>query len=509
MGILDIFRRSAPDAPAPRSPRRRNYAAAAPMARYGDIVASMGSADYELREALATVRAKVRYMARNSGTMRRYLQLMDINVAGENGFRFQSRVKSATDSKKMATALNERVEAAWDEWCEAPTACGQMAMPDLIRQAVRSWARDGEVIWEMVSGAGYTHGVAVNPLEADMLDEGMNEIYPPTGNEVRMGVEINSVGRPVAYHFLTAHPGDVNMWHDYSRSRHRRVPADRVIHVYLKDRPGQTRGEPPAAAAVLGVKMLDGYREAETVGRRLRSALMGFFTRDMPGTAQITELADHEDEDDDVFEMNMEPGVLKQLPTGLDFKEFSPGGSVTDYADFETQVKKDISMGLGISNMSLGMEVEGVSYSSGRTIAIEDRDFYRSVQGFFIRRAMKPLFRKWAAAVNLLDDAPFTPTQMRRVTAAARFRGRGWDWVDPAKDVKANAEALATNQTSLTQIAAQRGMSRDDLLDEIEDDLAAIAARPLLAAKGLPTDSQGGNSDGNDKDEQDDDTASS
>lgn len=484
MSWLDLFRSKPEPAPQPRR-RSRSYIAASNIARYGDLRDSRGSADYELREALSSVRAKARFLARNSGTMKRFLQLLEVNVNGQYGFKLRSRVMQV-ERDGLATALNNRVEAAWEEWCEAPTVCGQMTMADLTRQAVRTWGRDGEVIWEIVQGRDYPHGIAVNPLEADMLDETKNEIYPPTGNEIRMGVEINRLGRPVAYHFLQEHPGDVTMWTDISRARHRRVPAERVIHIFVKDRPGQTRGEPPASAAILGVKMLDGYREAETTGRRLRSALMGFFTRKEAGTSQLSELADRQDDTDEVFEMDMEPGRLKALPEGMEFNEFSPGGSVTDYADFEQQVKKDLAMGLGPSNMALGMEVEGVSYSSGRTIVIEDRDWYKTIQAFFIRRGLKPLFVKWADRHNLMDNAAFTPLQKPRVIKAAKFAGRGWDWVDPAKDVRANAEALETYQTSLTQIANSRGMSLNELLDEIQSD------REALAARGLPPIGQNG-----------------
>lgn len=497
MGILDLFRNKPSN--VPHVPRRRSYSAASSVARYGDIRDSRGSADYELREALSVVRAKVRFLARNSGTMRRYLQLLDVNVVGEHGFRLQCRVKQADGSPKVD--LNRRLEDAWDAWCESPTVCGQMSMVDLLRQAVRTWGRDGEVIWEIVSGSAYPDGIAINPIESDILDETLNQIYPPTGNEIRMGVEISGSGRPVAYHFLTSHPGDVSMWNDMTRSRHRRVPADRVIHIYFKDRPGQTRGEPPASATILGVKMLDGYREAETVGRRLRSALMGFFTKVLPTAPSIEGLADREDEDDNVFEMDMEPGRLKQLPPGVEFSEFSPGGSQTDYADFETQVKKDLSMGLGISNMSLGMETEGISYSTGRTIAIEDRDYYRTLQGFFVRRGMRPLFIKWLGAHVLMDDAAVLPSQVGRVRSSCKFRGRGWDWVDPSKDVKANAQALETYQTSLVQIAASRGMSRDDLLDEIADDLQALRDRRLTGQE------NGGNTDAKSSKENKNDSA--
>ena len=463
-------------------PGLRGYAAAAKVARYGDFTSSRGSADYELREGLAEVRAKVRYLARNSSSMKRFLNLMHVNVVGEHGFRLQSRVRRNDGS--LASALNTRVEEAWAEWCEAPTACGQMHMVDLCEQAIRALCRDGEFIWEV-----YFNGdsAEINPIEADQLDETKNEVYPPTGNEIRMGVEINDKGRPVAYHFLTQHPGDAVSYDLMLRNRHRRVTADRVLHVFKKERVGQTRGEPPAASMVLGVKMLDGYREAETMGRRLRSALMGFFTSDMPPTAQIEQLADRPDEDQELFEMDMEPGRMKQLPHGMRFEEFSPGGSTTDYAEFEQQAKKDIAMGVNISTMSHGMEVSGVSYSSGRTVIQEDREFYKTVQQFMIRRAMKPLFRMWQRFHLISANPSFTSTQISTVYRSCVFRPRGWDWVDPSKDVSANTEALMTGQTSLTRVAASRGMDISELMAEI------AAERELAAQYGLTLDYSGGN----------------
>lgn len=480
MGVIDwLFGRNK-TAEQPRTVAVRGYAAASNVARYGDLKSSRGSADYELRNGLADVRAKTRFLARNSSSMKRFIALMRTNVVGENGFRLQCRVRMLDG--KMDVSLNKRVESAWNDFCVAPTTCGTMHMIDLTRQAVASWCRDGEILWEIVTGDSYPHGIAVNPMEADFLDEALNGKYENTGNEIRMGVEINATGRPVAYHFLTSHPGDLTYYSPMTRRRYRRVLADRVIHVYEKLRPGQTRGEPPASSIVHSIKMLDGYREAETMGRRLRSALMGFFQKMSQTTAGIDELADTVDQDDTLLEMSMEPGILKELPAGLEFKQFDPGGAQTDYKDFEGQAKKDIAMGVNISTMSHGMEVEGVSYSSGRTVAVEDRDYYKEMQGFFIRTLMIPLYREWSRVSIFYHDG-WPPSRTDAVRKATKFRGRGWDWVDPAKDVRANAEALATGQTSLSRIAASRGMDRDELFDELQDDMAAAKARGLPVAQ--------------------------
>lgn len=486
---------------------KRNYSAASKQIRYGDFKSSRGSADYELLNGLSEVRAKCRFLARNSGAMKRYIQLLQVNIVGESGFRFQSRVKQ--NDGKLNISLNERVEDAFRFWSDKASACGCMSLLELQMQAVETWARDGEVIWEIVTGSEYRDGVAINPIEADLLDETLNSTYPQTGNEIRMGVEVTRTGRPVAYHFLTSHPGDSTYYMVEMKKRYRRVSADRIIHLFKRQRPGQTRGEPPAAAMVLDAKMLDGYREAEVMGRRLRSALMGFFESELPKQSGINELADPDsggdndgDGEPDDLEMTMEPGKLKQLPHGITFKEFSPGGMQGDYDRFEGQIKKNTSMGLGISTMSHGMEVEGVSYSSGRTIIQEDRDFYKTLQQFFIGGLLRKMFPVWCSwhLVYAQMEPAFTPLQLPRIVMRYIFRPRGWDWVDPAKDVSANAEALKTYQTSLSRIAASRGIDRDELLSEIAED------RQAMEAFGLTPIEDGATNRKTSKDDVDDDT---
>lgn len=450
--------------PMPRG-ASRNYSAAQSVARYGDFAMSSGSADYELLSGLSTLRRKTRFLARNSGTMKRYLQLMQDNVVGENGFTLQIEG-------------NRRAEQSWRDWCEHPTVDGAQHMTDFCRQAVATWGRDGEILIEIVVGKEYADMMGMNALEPDMLDETLNTINPATKNQIRMGVELNTAGRPVAYWILTTHPGDIMQGVPRQAQRHRRVPAQRIIHVFERLRPGQTRGEPPASAIVNPVKMLDGYREAETMNRRIAAAMMGFFSRDIPKAEGITALAtgvemtgtEGEEDEDELFTMSVEPGTLKQLPDGMSFDKFDPGGSQTDYAQFEAQVKKDIAMGVGISTFALGMETSGVSYSTGRSVIQEDRDFYKGKQGFFIRQMMKPIFERWMIAHMLSAGSTIAPTRLKATSSSAKFRGRGWTWIDPAKDIKANAEALETFQTSYTRIAADRGMDVSDLFEEIAAD---------------------------------------
>lgn len=464
--------------PLPRTRAQRSYNAAGMTARYGDFTRSNRSADAELIISLPVMRDRARSLARNSPTMTRYIQLMQDNIVGEAGFQFRCRVKK--NDGKLDKTLNQRVEMAWWRWMKAPTADGQMTGVDVMEQMVETWARDGEYFIEMVRGPFNKDMFALNPLEADMCDESLNGVHTPTGNQIRMGVEIDVNGRPVAYHMFEQHPGDpgwyVNKTTGYRR--HRRVEASRILHLYMRKRPGQTRGEPPTVSVINSIKMLDGYREAEVTGRRVQSAVMGFFKRDLPGPSGIDALANKVDPGDDetppALEMELEPGVFKELPPGMSFEKFEAKGATTDYKQFEGQLKRDQAMGLGISAFSHGMETDGVSYSTGRSVLIEDRDRYRRAQRFFIKPWLT-IFEKWLDYHSLSPATEIPPSRLSVIKDCYSIIGRGWGWLDPAKDIKANAEALRTRQTSLSRLAAERGLDFADLIQEIADDEAMLA----------------------------------
>ena len=466
-------------------PSQRSYAAASNVARFSDFKATTGSADFELSASMVTLRNKVRSLARNSGLIRRYLELMTENVVGEHGLSFQCRIYKL--DKTLDETLNTRVEAEWADFWSAPTVDRKMTGVDLLNLIVMTKQRDGEIFLEIVPDRNAPHGMLINPLEPDMIDESVNTINPVTKNQIRMGVEVADSGEHVAYWVLNQHPGDMFVSGHLRRDRHRRVTADMIIHWYDVLRPGQTRGEPPAVAAINPVKMLDGYREAEVVMRRVKSALMGFFKRIMPKADGVNLLADKPDvteEPQDMLEMTLTPGLLTQLPDGLDFQVLDPGGTVSDFNTADSTFSKHVDVSLGISDMSLSMNTSGVSYSAGRTITLEDRRRYMVVQQKLIRRVMLPILKQWVKYRMLTTE--IVPSRFALVAGNSLFRAQGWEWVDPSKEAKANQVALETGQTTLGEIASQRGMDPNDalqaLIREIEAFEKAGLTHPFTAA---------------------------
>ena len=188
--------------------------------------------------------------------MRRFLSGLESNVLGHAGIGLQMKVTE--NGGRPDTLANDLIERAWRDWAqsESCTVTGRMTWFDVQRLALRSTARDGDCIIRMIRD---TEGFRLQLLEGDRLEINFNMAKLDSGNEVRMGVEIDRFGRPVAYHLLDKHPSDVSA----VQAKRERIPADQVIHPFITDRIAQTRGTPWMVSAMTRLQMLGAYEEAE------------------------------------------------------------------------------------------------------------------------------------------------------------------------------------------------------------------------------------------------------
>ena len=463
MGIMDIFRRS-----NKAKPSKRNYAAAAKGRLFADFVGSNRSADSEIRWALRDIRNRSRDLERNNEYFRRYLQLLRVNVVGENGFNVQVRGRNPDNS--LDRAGNNIIEGAWREFSRmgGPTVDGKMSMVDLCNHIITGMARDGEVFLQVVKGNYLRHGIAVQIIEPDRVDEEKNELAP-NGNSIRMGVELDKkTRRPIAYHVLTYHKGDYDYMLPANERKYEVIPASEMMHIYKPDRAGQTRGVPWSTAAITSLKMLHGYREAELIAARTGAAKMGFFTS--PAGDGFT--ADgFDDADNTVPIYDAEAGSFHQLPAGVDFKAFDPSHPTSAFADFEKSILRGIAGGLGVSYTSLANDLEGTSYSSIRQGALEERDFYKTLHRFMIDHFLDPLYRMWLEHVMGFGYIPINgETKMFKFTQDVTWRGRGFQWVDPLKEMNAAVVGLQNGIISHSDIAANYGRDAEDTFAQIQRD---------------------------------------
>lgn len=466
MGIFDSWFKK-PEEPQKAKVFKRSYAAANTGRLFADFPGSERSSDSELYPVISRMRARTRDLARNNEYAKRYLELMKTNVVGDRGFSLQ--VKAVDTVGRLDQTGNQGIENAFKMWGRLgnPTVDGKMTWIDAQKLAMECLARDGEVIIIKHRGPRFKDSFALEFLEPDQLDEEKSERLP-NGNEIRMGVELDRFKKPVAYHFLTYHPGDYDFTSQTRSTKHVRIPADRVIHIFKPLRAGQTRGEPWMAPALSAMKQLDGFREAAIVNARIGASKMGFFTSPS-GDGFVAD-----DMDGNVPIMDADPGTLHQLPQGVDFKSWDPAFPSNEFEDFHTAVLRGIASGLGVSYTSLSNDLEGTSYSSIRQGALEERDFYKNLQTFFVDHFVRPVYEGWLESAMEVEAFGIPVRQFDRFAAASEFRGRAWSWVDPLKEMNAAVVGLQNGVLSLNDVASQYGKDTEELLAQIQRDKALM-----------------------------------
>ena len=425
---------------------------------FADFFSSSASADQELRQALVTLRNRSRELSRNDAYVARYLNLLTSNVVGHNGIRVNA--KSRDSDGTLDSIANSTIEMAWKKWSKKGncTVDGQMSMIDCQRMFIEALARDGEVLIRQITDPTSEFGYKIEFLEADHLNDTKNEIYT-NGNKVVMGVEINDKRKPVAYHLYKNHPNDLGLQQSNETIR---VPAEEVIHAFVRQRPEQTRGYPFVAPVIGNIKMLNGYFEAEITAARVASAKMGFFTSPA-GDGYVGE--DVQDEYTPI--MSAEPATFEQLPAGMDFKAFDPAHPTTAFESFSTAILRSIASGLNISYHSISNDLSSVNYSSLRAGSLEDRDQYRMLQKFMIEHFMEPIFRSWLKnAMTRSINLPIV--KYDKFADGVSYIPRSWGWVDPQKEMQANISGLQNGIVTYQDIEANYGRDVEELFEQHE-----------------------------------------
>lgn len=479
MGLISWFAdKFTPIASPPAPPVAKRFHPMADVGRlFSTWTTTARSADAELRTTLKTIRARSRDLCRNQDYGRRFVGLVKNNVVGPAGFTFQSKVKNA--SGKLDKGANEKIETAWGRFCRpgAFDATGRLSFADACELLAGCLVTDGEVIVRHLKGYPNGGRYAIQFIDPDQLDETYFDVLS-NGNRVVMGVELNPWGRPVAYHIWNHHPSD-----SYVRDHQReRIPADQIRHIYVTERPGQTRGIPWTISSGTRIKLLAGFEEAHLVACRVAASKMGFYK-------PIDGEYDGEKDGHGNFVQDAEPGVFELLPKGVDFVEWDPAFPSQSFDEFMRRTLRGLAAGLGVSSHSLMCDLTDVNYSSARIGELADRDLWRRLQRLIIEGFCLPVFEQWLS-MALLTRTVELPVDKFDKYNSPRFFGRGWAWIDPLKDEKANTEALTNTTTTRSRILADQGIDFEEILQERarEKELAAHYGVALEQEKGGPAD---------------------
>jgi lambda family phage portal protein len=506
-------------------PRRRTYYAGAAGNRLTmDWDTFLNSPDREIRIDGPTLRGRSRQLFRDNAHIAGFVQQLKNDVIGyeQDGIRLQARIK--TPRGKISDEL-KRANLAIEEafWCWAePENCsadGQNSWGDLQRLALGTWIVDGECFIRRLRGFNNKYGYALQMLDADQFDHGYNVAAESGRAEIRMSVEIDRYGRPVAYHPFKHHPND-DAFRRGDRTRVR-IPADEIIHLYTQLRPGQTRGLPALTPILIAMKMLDGYTEAEITQARIAASAGGFLTSTGEDAAMYTQGMEPDDLSSLATEgsrmvIDLEPGVVRALPPGMQYQNSDPSHPNGNFAEFQKAILRTVARGLGVSYNSFGNDLESVNYSSIRAGMLAERDTFRLMARWLTMRLHRPVYRDFLSMGSLYNVVSLPYPDVDKCTTC-NWLYRGWPWVDPLNDAQAFEILRKNGLTNRTIALGEMGRDRDEVwpvLKEEEDEAEAIGIDVSGTQPSQPQQSEDDDDDSQpadtsaDDDSDDDDVAS-
>ena len=194
--------------------------------------------------------ARARDLERNDAYVGQHLRLLQSNVIGPTGFKFRACRK--TNNGRPDKTFNDRIQHFWKiagKLKNSPTIDGRLSRVDAGNFWVRRFSVDGEVICIRVPGARVNKfGYAKKFIDPSLLDYRLNGRVAGTENIIKMGVEVDTQNRPIAYHFLKNHRNRAYFEEiGYRADDYERIPARLVEHSFFQERPGQVRGFTPLA----------------------------------------------------------------------------------------------------------------------------------------------------------------------------------------------------------------------------------------------------------------------
>jgi lambda family phage portal protein len=446
---------------------------------------SNSSADSELQFSLTKLRSSSRQLMRDAAYAKRARMITVNNVIG-SGVGMQCQVKNSRG--ELHLRINDDIENAWDEWSYGDRCHtgGALCFADFERAAMAEVFTAGEVFIRLHRRAFGSSRIpfAIELIEAERVADEFSQPQPGPANgrsDIRLGIEVDIYGRPLAYWMRERHPGELRL-DMQSVTRLERVPAADVIHLRIIDRWPQTRGEPWLHSVIRKLGDMDEYSAAELTAARMSANF--FATVESPTNDEA--LATETNPANDAREMNIEPGVIEQLNAGEQLKFHTPNRPNAALDPFLRYMLREVAAGAGCSYESLSRDYSQSNYSSSRLALLDDRDLWRALQQWWGRSLRAPLYAQWLQQAVLARSVASIPIEAYALDPehyrAATFKFRGWSWIDPTKEVQAYKDAVRCGFTTVTAVVEQTGGGPDmeDVLRQRRQELDDMAARDLV-----------------------------
>jgi len=402
------------------------------------------------------LRHRARSLVQNNPYAAKALNCLVANIVGE-GILPTSR---AADDKTRAN-----IDALWAEWSSVCDAYGGTDFNGLEAQAYRAMEQDGEVLVRLrarQASDGLPVPLQLQILEIDYLDSGKNG-KGSEGGPIVEGIELDALGRVVAYWLFDTHPGDTLQLRTATQSR--RYSADRILHLFAPDRPGQARGVTRFASVIARLRDLAIYEDAE-LARKQNEALMSVFVSGDGADFAVQGIGQSASDAAEQAALGnlgtIQPGAI--MATNGQSVTIAEPKAAPGYADYLRMQLYAIAAGTGVTYEMLTGDLSQVNFSSARTGMLEFRRAAEQRQWHvLVPRLLTPV---WVAFVNAAVLAGKIP----RADYGVEWSTPKWDYVNPTQDVRADIDEVSGGLASLSEKLRKRGYNPEAVFAEMGQD---------------------------------------
>lgn len=366
------------------------------------------------------------------------------------------------------TALKKTIQETWLAWTDEADADGLTDFYGLQALAARAMFEAGECFIRFRPRRiedGLTVPLQVQLLEAEMLPFDKIGIY--NGNTLRCGIEFDKIGKRVAYHFYRTHPGDAT--EQGNKGDIVRVPASEILHIYRPQRPGQIRGVPWVAPALVKLFLLDQYDDAELDRKKVAALFAGFITKNSP---EDNILGEGTPDAIGAAIAGLSPGTMQVLLPGEDIKFAEPADVGGAYEPFQYRNLLAACAAMGMPYTNVTGDLKAANYSSIRAGTVE---FRRRLDQFqhatLVFQLCRPIWLRWMQAAVL--SGVFTMPGFSKNPAqytAVKWIPPKWEWVDPLKDRQAEKIAQECGWKAPSDIIESEGYDIEETYERIATD---------------------------------------
>lgn len=414
------------------------------------------SVNTETRGHLTTLRDRSRDMVRNNTYAKTAIDVIATNTIG-SGIR--------PSPKTEDIKLKDAVLSEWDKWANSKLCDfdGNFDFYGIQSLVMRAIAESGEclIVRKRIKDK-LNLPLQIQVLESDYLYSQKDYTSIESKGQIIQGVEYDVNGKRLAYWLYSSHPGDQGNIDILPI----RVLAKDVIHIYKIDRPGQVRGIPWLSSALLLLKDLADYQDAELTRQKIAACFTVFVQDNTPqdslgGSSSTTDNLER-----------VEPGIIEHLPPGKTIA-FAQPPTTTGGGEHTKMLLRAIAGAAGITYEAMTGDLSNVNFSSGRMGWLEFHRRISNWQSNMIIPMLCDTVWDW-----FIEAGQISGKIKQQVDAEWTSPRR--EMIDPSKEIEGINLSIRSGLTTWSEEVTKQGYDPKTQAKQMAEDYATFDTNGLI-----------------------------